>query len=79
MAKNSEVRDAGRCEKHQKMLFLSRANARRVRRRYPSTHLDVFLCDERTDVNLWHLGGMPTVVSRGIVDRADVVSLPRSA
>lgn len=79
MAKSSEVRDAGRCEKHRKMLFLSRANARRVRKRYPGTHMDIFQCDERKGDNLWHLGNMPPTVFRGITDRADVVSLPRPA
>lgn len=78
MKKIKGAANAGTCDRHKKVLFVSRAAARQVRKRYKgSKHLDTFRCDERPD--LYHLGGMPSVVSRGVTSREDVVHLPRTA
>jgi hypothetical protein len=56
------------CEKHQKLSYVSRKDARRIASRLPE-HKTPYRC-EFSD-NLWHIGGLPARVKYGEMDRKE--------
>lgn len=60
------------CDVHGKLSFESRKRARLHARRVHSSgnRLNAYECDATP--GLWHLGHLPNVVVKGVVDRAEI-------
>lgn len=59
----------GFCELHQKLLYLTRKQARKVARSHKEDHKSVYECPVHP--KLYHVGGVPDEVIRGEMTRSE--------